>query len=217
MKRAWLLCVALAGCGEPSGDARPGASAQPAASPSAVPSASVAAVPSVTASSSASAPLVLRPPGATASREEREKAAKELLSGRARAAELPLVAVDPGEELEPWLRAAISNPMEIRLGAVVVTDLDEKEVRAALELERAKMRFRICYAGGLRSNPNLQGRISGRVTVKGAGRPSAVEEGGSDMPDKDVARCLLEALGKVDFPAPRGPAAQAVVTLTFSP
>jgi hypothetical protein len=231
MKRALLSCLvlsclALSACGDPpSGggpSTRPSASGAQASSSGAQAPASAAQPPASAASSSVgvAAPgapdaLTLRPPGANASREEREKAALDLLSGRARAADLPLSDVAPGEVFEPRLRSAMGIPMDIRVEKLTVNGLDEKETSAALE--REKMRFRICYAGGVRNNPNLQGRVAGRVTVKPGAARMPVENAGSDVPDSAVIECALAALGKIKYPAPSGPEGYAVVVVLFSP
>jgi hypothetical protein len=48
------------------------------------------------------------PPPASAPRDERERVALEVLSGRADAAGLPLAATEPGEKLVPALRDALA-------------------------------------------------------------------------------------------------------------
>lgn len=207
MKRALILSLplTLAACDESRLQRRP----EPAASASA---------PVVTASASASAPAApreLRPPGPGASREAREKAALEILEGRAGVADLPLADVDRGERFEPWLRSGMSAPMKIDIDPPVTTDLDRDAVKKAVE--RHLMRLRICYAEGLRQNPNLQGRVIVKATIPAAGRPSAVENGGADVPDSRVVSCVLEAFKKMDFPAPQGASGSAVITARFFP
>lgn len=207
-RRMAPLLLLLAACGDPP--PRPGPEAPPSSTTAATP---VASAPS--SSASASALNTLRPPASSASREEREKAAIAILAGRAGAADLPLSDVDQGEVFEPRLRLAMSTPMEIKVGSVVASGLDEAAVRKAVE--KADMRFRVCYAGGLRYNPNLQGRVQGRIRLASAGKASAVTNGGSDVPDSAVVRCVLEALGKIDFPAPQAPVGLATVEVRFSP
>jgi hypothetical protein len=205
-KRALLACLLLSACGQAKTEVRPGPSAEPPAS----------AAPPVTATASASAaPRDLRPPGSAASRAEREKAVLELLAGRSGAAELPLADVDPGEAFAPALRFAMSMPMNLRIGAITARDLDEKEVLAAVEPRRG--RLRVCYAVGLRDNPNLMGRVAARLLATAAGQPARVEDAGSDMPDSRVIRCVLEEMTKVELPAPRAAEGSAVVPVMFQP
>lgn len=211
MKRAAILAAALLACNKAPPD--PPAALSSSASASASVAASAAA-PSLSASASTPVPNALRPPGSAASREEREKAALDLLAGRARAPELPPASVDPGEVFEPRLRAAMGTLMNIEV-SVTAEGLDEQEIRKLLDHHR--MRFRICYEPGLRRNPNLQGRVVGRVLVKAAGKPELVENAGTELPDGLVVDCALAALRKIDWPAPRAAEGRALVTLKHLP
>jgi hypothetical protein len=158
---------------------------------------------------------VLRPPGAGASREDREKAAIDLLSGKAHAWELPVVEVDEGEAFAPALRQAMQQPMEIRIGEVSAIRVDKEAARRAVE-GRLKG-FRLCYAPGLRDNPTLQGRVSARVTLTAAGKPLKVDREGSDLPDGSVVSCVVRAIERIQFPAPQGPDGEVVVPVVFAP
>ncbi|MBK8257182.1 MAG: hypothetical protein IPK82_31480 [Polyangiaceae bacterium] len=221
--------VAFVGCGEPSSGvsgAHSGASSGgPATSASGAPSASAGSLAgpstagaSASASASGSAAStgqLLRPPGVSASREEREKAALGILTGKSQPGDLPMADLTPGEDFEPMLRAAMSWPMEIRLDSVVVESLDEGRTKQALD--NGKMRFRLCYVPGLRSNPNLQGRIGVRVSWKAAGESANVENMGTDVPDVGVVQCAVRAMKKIAFPAPARFPASASITLQFLP
>lgn len=231
MKQRWLypaavLSCALSACGPTSGSGGPsgqpsvtaptssaeGPSAPASARPS--PSASASAAPSGSASASAKS-LVVEPPPASAPREEREKAVRDLLSGRVRAGDLPLSDVSPGEEFEPLLRNAMSYPMDIRFESVKSTELDEAAVKKALE--DGKMRFRLCYAGGLLKNPNLNGRLTARAVWKAAGEPPSTENTESDVPDAAVVSCVARALTKLPFPKPARLPASADITVRLLP
>lgn len=216
---ALLACVALNSCSsQPSGGpekASPDTLAT-ASAPSANvsgPAARASARTSAQAPAQASARPVrdLAPPGAGASREEREKAALDLLSGKAHAADLPLTDTDPGADFEPLLRFALQSPMSIRPGKVAATGLEEAAVAKAVE---AKIpRLRLCYAEGLRKNPALQGRVAARVVVTAPGKPLSVEDAHSDVPDSSVVRCVLLTLSNIDYPPPFAP--QGSVTIPF--
>jgi hypothetical protein len=156
-----------------------------------------------------------RPPGPGASREEREKAALELLSGKARTWELPVVEVDEGEEFAPALRTAMQQPMEIRIGEVSALRVDKDAARKAVE--RRISSFRLCYAAGLRNNPSLQGRVAAHVTVTAAGKPLKVDREGSDLPDGTIVSCVVRALERTTFPAPEGADGEVTVPIAFSP
>lgn len=204
MKRALPLALALAACSE----------AAPTSAPSSAPVASPA--PTVTVPSGPTVePRIDAPPEGALSRAERERRAIDLLEGRGRSASLPFVDTDPGEQFEPRLRFAMSLPMKIEVGQSTLRGLEEQAVKKALE--RDMMRFRVCYAGGLVVNPNLQGRVMVRVVVKGGGRPIVAESSGSDMPDAGVVRCVATAFRSIEFPAPSEDIGLAVVPLYFSP
>jgi hypothetical protein len=208
VKRALLLALGLAACSSTSPSDPAKASAEPPA-PS-------APAPPVSASASAPAPaLTLAPPEGAASREDREKAALQLLSGKARAADLPLADVERGEEFDHGLREALQLRMDVHLGDVTVRDLDKQAVTKAVEPQIR--RFRRCYASELRFNPNLQGQIRARIAVKAAGTPSRVEHRGSDLPDLGVLKCVLGIFEKIELPAPQGPEGEAIVPVIFSP
>lgn len=212
MKRALLLGLALSGCDETRLKARPDASLPPAIS-AASPVTSAASP--VTSAGAPVAPRTRRPPEGAASREARENAALDLLEGRARAADLPIADVDRGERFEPLLRLAMAMPVRIEIGAVSARDLYEAATRSAVG--RDLMPIRLCYAAGLRNNPNLMGRVEARVVVKAAGKPHSVTNGGADVPDSAVVRCVIEALEKVTFPAPSAAEGHASVPVILFP
>jgi pSer/pThr/pTyr-binding forkhead associated (FHA) protein len=71
-------------------------------------------------------------------------------------------------------------------------------------------RFRACYEGGLRSNPNLRGRVLVRFVI---GRDGAVHSasGGGDLADGAVTSCITAAFYGLTFPSPEG----GIVTVTY--
>jgi hypothetical protein len=210
MKRAVLLSLALLGCDKAPLPGPPAASAEPVASAPAP----VASAPAPTASATVKpepTARVLSPPAGSVSREDREKAALDLLSGRLHAADLPLSDVDQGQAFEPDLRFAMGHPMKVEVKDVVVAGLDEKAVRAAVEPILG--RIRVCYAGGLKRNPNLQGRIAVRLRTNAQGKPSHVENGGSEVPDSAVVACVVKQAATIELPAPTAP--EGVTTVSF--
>lgn len=62
-------------------------------------------------------------------------------------------------------------------------------------------RFRACYEIGLRSNPNLEGRVTARFVIGRDGAVSNVSAGG-DLPDAQVRSCVASAFYGLSFPAP---------------
>ncbi len=72
-------------------------------------------------------------------------------------------------------------------------------------------RFRLCYENGLRNNPNLMGRVSVRFVIGRDGVTSNVGNGGSDMPDAKVVRCVVREFLNLEFPQPEA----GIVTVVF--
>jgi hypothetical protein len=72
-------------------------------------------------------------------------------------------------------------------------------------------RFRSCYENGLRTNPNLTGRVTARFVISRDGSVANVSNGGSDLPDSGVVSCVLSAFYGLSFSAPDG----GIVTVTY--
>lgn len=72
-------------------------------------------------------------------------------------------------------------------------------------------RFRMCYENGLRSNPNLTGRVTARFVISREGAVSNVQNGGSDLPDAGVVGCVIQAFYGLSFPAPDA----GIVTVSY--
>jgi hypothetical protein len=71
-------------------------------------------------------------------------------------------------------------------------------------------RFRQCYEMGLRSNPNLEGRVVARFVIGRDGAVSNVSAGG-DLPDAAVRSCVAGAFYGLSFPAP----SDGIVTVSY--
>lgn len=72
-------------------------------------------------------------------------------------------------------------------------------------------RFRLCYENGLRSSPNLAGRVSVRFVIGRDGAVSGAANGGSDLPDSGVVSCVTRAFYGLSFPPPD----EGIVTVTY--
>jgi hypothetical protein len=79
-------------------------------------------------------------------------------------------------------------------------------------------RFNFCYQNGLKSNPNLEGRVSVRFVI---GRDGAVQfaadGGGSDIPDAAVRQCVVSSFTNLSFPPPDSGMVTVVYPLMFTP
>lgn len=71
-------------------------------------------------------------------------------------------------------------------------------------------RFRNCYEIGLRSNPNLEGRVVARFVIGRDGAVSNVSAGG-DLPDAQVRSCVASAFYGLSFPTPEN----GIVTVSY--
>ena len=71
-------------------------------------------------------------------------------------------------------------------------------------------RFRNCYEMGLRTNPNLEGRVTARFVIGSDGAVSNVSAGG-DLPDAQVKSCVASAFYGLSFPTPEG----GIVTVSY--
>jgi hypothetical protein len=78
-------------------------------------------------------------------------------------------------------------------------------------------RFRLCYENGMRSNPNLQGRVAVKFVIDRSGAVSMTADGGSDLPDQSVVQCVVRGFGDLSFPQPEGGAVTVVYPIIFNP
>jgi hypothetical protein len=78
-------------------------------------------------------------------------------------------------------------------------------------------RFRLCYEGGLRNNPALQGRVEVRFVIGRDGAVSSVSNGNSDLPDARAVQCVVQAYYGLSFPQPEGGIVTVVYPIMFSP
>jgi len=78
-------------------------------------------------------------------------------------------------------------------------------------------RFRNCYETGLRTNPNLTGRVTTRFIIDREGAVSTASNGGSDLPDSKVVACVVSAFYGVSFPAPQNGVVRVNYPILFSP
>jgi len=78
-------------------------------------------------------------------------------------------------------------------------------------------RFRQCYENGLRTNPNLTGRVTARFVISREGSVSNVQNGGSDLPDSGVVSCVVSAFYGLSFPTPEAGIVTVSYPIMFSP
>lgn len=78
-------------------------------------------------------------------------------------------------------------------------------------------RFRLCYENGLRTNPNLSGRVAVKFVIDRSGSVSTAQDGGSDIPDRGVVSCVVRGFQNLSFPQPEGGIVTVVYPLIFNP
>jgi hypothetical protein len=174
---------------------------------------------SASAAISASAAPAAPPAPASGSEAERAAAVSHLISGEVSAAQLPVVATEPGETLDPSLRSTLSpvSRSRIRMGKVSVKgDLMPEIVQRILR--RHYGRFRACYQRGLSQNPNLQGRITLQLAIAKDGTTATAKSLSSDLPDASVIRCVVSAVRALRYPKSDSGSVNVVsAPLVFSP
>jgi len=103
-----------------------------------------------------------------------------------------------------------SRPPTVRVGTAQVSGRLPPEVIQRIVRQNFG-RFRLCYENGLRSSPNLQGRVAVRFIIGRDGAVSNVGNGGSDLPDSAVVSCVQHAFFGLSFPQPEN----GIVTVTY--
>jgi hypothetical protein len=101
------------------------------------------------------------------------------------------------------------RPPQVLMGATSVSGRLPPEVVQRIVRQNFG-RFRLCYENGLRTNPNLQGRVVVRFVIDRDGSVSNVG-GGGDLPDGGVVSCVSRAFYGLSFPQPEG----GIVTVSY--
>lgn len=109
-----------------------------------------------------------------------------------------------------------AKPPQVRMGATSVSGRLPPEIIQRIVRQNFG-RFRRCYESGLRSNPNLAGRVAVRFLIGSDGIVGSAGDGGSDLPDQSVVSCVVRAFFGFQFPAPEGGIVTVVYPIMFSP
>ncbi|MEI9953189.1 MAG: AgmX/PglI C-terminal domain-containing protein [Pseudomonadota bacterium] len=110
----------------------------------------------------------------------------------------------------------VSKAPRIRAGGETVSGHLPPEVVQRI-VRQNYGRFRLCYENGLRTNPNLTGRVSARFVIGREGSVTNVQNGGSDMPDSGVVSCVVSAFYGLSFPTPEAGIVKVSYPIMFSP
>jgi len=76
-------------------------------------------------------------------------------------------------------------------------------------------RFRACYDEGVRTNPDLAGRVLVKFVIDRSGDVAVAQDRASDLPDQSVVRCVVRAFQNLSFPKPAGGIVTVVYPIVF--
>ncbi len=82
----------------------------------------------------------------------------------------------------------------------ILGDLSVAEVTKVMK--SGSPAFEPCYVAGLRRDRNLAGVVRARFVVGEDGKATDVEDAGSVLADAEVVKCILQEVGKLEFPKP---------------
>jgi vault protein inter-alpha-trypsin-like protein len=108
------------------------------------------------------------------------------------------------------------KPPTVRMGSISVNGGLPSEVIQRIVRQNFG-RFRLCYENGLRSDPNLGGRVSVRFVIGKDGNVTTVSNGGSDLPDSNVVACVVRSFAGLTFPAPDSGVVAVTYPIVFAP
>lgn len=108
-----------------------------------------------------------------------------------------------------------SKPPSVRMGATSVSGRLPPEVIQRIVRQNFG-RFRLCYENGLRSNPNLAGRVTISFVIGRSGEVGAVTSH-ADLPDTGVVGCVTRAFYGLSFPAPETGVVKVSYPIVFAP
>jgi hypothetical protein len=109
-----------------------------------------------------------------------------------------------------------ASPPKVRYGATTVSGrLPPAVIQHIVRKNFGK--FRTCYEAGLGRNAELTGRVSARFVIGRDGKVSNVADGGSDLADPEVVKCVLSAVSSLEFPPPANGIVTVVYPIMFAP
>ncbi len=210
-----IATATLAGCSS-GAEGGPGAPADDATSRATASRGESSTTPrSPAAASTAPSPA---PPDAPA--EVREAAALKALRGEASPSRAPVEATDDGAPLDPTLRDRIApraRPPLVKVGpAATVNGRLPPEVVQRI-VRQSFGRFRLCYEGALKQDPELAGTVEVHFTIDQKGATTGVVEGRSTIDDPTMRSCVVRAFAGLTFPQPEGGVVAVSYPILFSP
>lgn len=129
------------------------------------------------------------------------------------------VAPPPAPPAPPALteaEATVVTNARVKLGAMWMSGILARD-QVEQTLERQRERWMLCYQRGLLREPTLNGRVSVRFVIGRDGLASQARNGGSDLPDPDVVKCVADAVNGLRFQEPQTGIVIVVYPLLFAP
>ncbi len=77
--------------------------------------------------------------------------------------------------------------------------------------------MRRCYDAGLAKNPRLAGTVTVRFVIRETGNVTQATDGGSDLPDAGVVKCVVARFASLGYPAPSGGVVAVTYPIRFAP
>jgi Ca-activated chloride channel family protein len=115
----------------------------------------------------------------------------------------------------PFLPPVMAPSGNVQIGAPQVSGSLPAEVIRRIAAQTAG-RMRLCYERGLRSNPNLAGRVSVRFVIGSNGDVLSAMDGGSSLGDSSTVACVVGVMRSVIFPQPGAGFVTVTLPITFS-
>ncbi len=133
----------------------------------------------------------------------------------------PVVASTPQGTMEPPSVADVDPSRKalpsVRLGQSVTNGSLPPEVVQRIVRQNLD-RFRTCYEQGAKTNPTLEGRVTVSFVIAGSGDVTKAWDGGSDLPSKATASCVVQAFSAIKFPESEDKKISTVVApILFAP
>ena len=85
---------------------------------------------------------------------------------------------------------------------VVMGSLDKEIIRRVIRSRLAQVRY--CYEKELVKKPSLQGKVSTKFVISGAGKVVSATVRQSTMGSKAVEQCIVKVIKRLRFPKPKG-------------
>ena len=112
-------------------------------------------------------------------------------------------------------RSHRARPPRVRMGATAVSGrLPPEVIQRIVRMNFG--RFRACYEEGLRTSPNLQGRVTVRFVIARDGSV-ANASASSDLGSASVEQCITRSFFNLTFPVPEGGIITVSYPLVFTP